>query len=41
MMKYLDEAELQLKARTFSADFDFTNPEGKNPFPKPGKGLIE
>ncbi|MDP6542519.1 MAG: hypothetical protein QGH60_00925 [Phycisphaerae bacterium] len=41
MMKYLDEAELQLKGRTFSADFDFTNPEGKNPFPKPGKGLIE
>jgi len=41
MMKYLDEAELELKARTFSKDFDFTNPEGKNPFPKPGKGLIE
>jgi hypothetical protein len=41
MMKYLDEAELQLKGRTFSADFDFTNPEGKNPFPTPGKGLIE
>jgi len=41
MMKYLDETELELKGRTFSKDFDFTNPEGKNPFPNPGKGLIE
>jgi Ca2+-binding EF-hand superfamily protein len=41
MMKYLDEAELELKCRTFSPDFDFTNPEGVNPCPRPGQGLIE
>jgi hypothetical protein len=41
MMKYLDEAELALKCRTFSPDFDFTNPEGVNPCPRPGQGLIE
>jgi hypothetical protein len=41
MMKYLDEAELELKCRTFSPDFDFTNPEGVNPCPRPGRGLIE
>jgi hypothetical protein len=41
MMKYLDEAELELKCRTFSPDFDFTNPEGVNPCPQPGRGLIE
>jgi Ca2+-binding EF-hand superfamily protein len=41
MMKYLDEAELELKCRTFSPDFDFTNPEGVNPCAHPGQGLIE
>jgi Ca2+-binding EF-hand superfamily protein len=41
MMKYLEEAELELKCRTFSPDFDFTNPEGANPCPHPGQGLIE
>ena len=41
MMKYLEEAELELKARLFSKDFDFTNPEGVNPYPNPGQGLIE
>ena len=35
MMKYLDEAELELKCRTFSPDFDFTNPEGREPVPSP------
>jgi hypothetical protein len=29
MMKYLEEAELELKCYAFK-DFDFTNPEGKN-----------
>jgi len=41
MMKYLDETELELKFRTFSSDFDFTNPEGVNPRPHSVKGLIE
>jgi hypothetical protein len=41
MMKYLDEAELELKCRTFSSDFDFTNPEGVNPCPRPGRGLVK
>jgi hypothetical protein len=41
MMKYLEEAELELKCRTFSPDFDFTNPEGVNPCPHPGRGLVE
>jgi hypothetical protein len=30
-----------LKARLFSEDFDFTNPEGVNPYPNPGQGLVE
>ena len=41
MMKFLDETELELKLRTFSADFDFTNPEGVNPRTVPRKRLIE
>lgn len=41
MMKYLEEAELALKCKTFSKDFDFTNPEGKNQCPNPGTGLAE
>ncbi|MDP7559724.1 MAG: hypothetical protein QF745_04210 [Planctomycetota bacterium] len=41
MMKYLEEAELELKSRVFSKDFDFTNPQGVNPYPDPGQGLIE
>ena len=41
MMKYLEEAELALKAALFSRDFDFTNPEGINPYPDPGQGLVE
>ncbi|MBL7223954.1 MAG: EF-hand domain-containing protein [Candidatus Brocadiae bacterium] len=41
MMKYLDETELELKFRTFSADFDFTNPEGVDPRPHPAESLIE
>lgn len=30
MMKYLEEAELELKCIAFQ-DFDFTNPEGNDP----------
>ena len=41
MMKYLEEAELELKSRVFSKDFDFTNPQGVNPYPNPGQGLID
>ncbi|MCH2183014.1 MAG: hypothetical protein MK108_13505 [Mariniblastus sp.] len=41
MMKYLEEAELELKSRVFSKDFDFTNPQGINPYPNPGQGLID
>ncbi|MFT4552607.1 MAG: hypothetical protein ACI9S8_001232 [Chlamydiales bacterium] len=41
MMKYLEEAELMLKCKTFTSDFDFTNPEGKNSCPNPGTGLVE
>ena len=41
MMKYLEEAELELKSRVFSKDFDFTNPQGVNPYPNPGRGLID
>lgn len=41
MMKYLEEAELELKSRVFSKDFDFTNPRGVNPYPNPGQGLID
>ena len=41
MMKYLEEAELELKSRVFSKDFDFTNPQGVNAFPNPGQGLID
>ncbi len=40
MMKYLEETELELKFRTFSADFDFTNPAGVNSRPQPVKDLI-
>ena len=29
MMKYLEEAELELKCLAFT-NFDFTNPEGEN-----------
>ena len=40
-MKYLEEAELELKSRLFSKDFDFTRPDGVNPYPNPGQGLVE
>lgn len=39
-MKYLEEAELELKCRLFSKDFNFTNPEGHNACPTPGTGLM-
>ena len=41
MMKYLDETELELKIKTFSSDFDFTNPEGVDPRPDSVKGLVD
>ena len=44
MMKYLEEAELELKCLAFDASFDFTNPEGDNHCVthgfQQGKGLV-
>ncbi len=41
MMKYLDEAELELKWLTFSSGFDFKHPAGVSPGAQRGKGLIK